>query len=404
MQDNNKKSPVHYPRSAAYSQLTTKKTYLEYVDSLKNELAEVTNVINNFYDGEFSAPLDLISQRDKLQKKLDAIYNKECELSRKNYDYNCGYSFLFDGIAVLCTFYNESIEILPNNYYMVRLTPDMLEQICLGPYISNSKIKAVFWDNFIKVAREPKTLAMVTDEGIYHGEPIRILIRHKDGRENRSYSTQGNKGQELINLKNVTGNPIDFIQLEFFTPMFRAVVDYQKNWIPLPQYLQAILYDTKFNNPELFSFIYTSKYDKEDGQKYTLSIDIVRKYFLYVTAHNNNIGDFMTIDAIDFFKQIKPSEIVNDKYLKRWYLAKQAMDAFCNLHRVLVNKNKLEGIKFNTGRVTYNGKTKCFTVAVKREKPMEITDEQLKNQLPQQEATEGFIENNDFPIPEDIQF
>lgn len=407
MQDNNKKSSVHYSRNAAYSQLTTRKTYLEYVEGLNENLAEINTLIETS-GGEFSADINLISTRDKLQAKIDALYNKECELSRKNYDYNCGYSFLFDGIAILCTFYNDNIETLPNNYYMVRLTPDMLEQVCLGPYAKDSRIKAIFWDNFIKVAKEPKTLAMVTDEGTYHGEPIRILIRHKDGTENSSYSTQGGKGQELINLKNVTGNPIDFIQLEFFTPMFRAVVDYQKNWIPLPSYLQAILYDTKFKNPELFSFVYTSMY-KDNGQKYALSIDTVRKYFLYVTAHNNNIGDFMTINAIDFFKQVKPSEISNDKYLKNWYLAKQSMDALCKLHRALVNQNKLEGISFNTGRVSFNKETQKFTVAVKRERPLEITDEQLKQQfiidnkpfgagyMPTPDIPEKIVENNEFP-------
>lgn len=393
MQDNNKKHPVHYPRHAAYSQLTTQRTYLDYVSSLESDLADANKEIES-NGGEFIADIALIQKRNKLQEKINAIHNKEWELSRKNYDYNCGYSFLFDGIAVLCTDYNDSIEILPNNYYMTRLTPEMLEKVCLGIYADNPKIKAIFWDNFIKVAKAPRTLAMVTDEGIYHGEPIRILIRHKDGRENRSYSTQGGKGQELINLKNVTGNPIDFIQLEFFTPMFRAVVDYQKNWIPLPPHLQAILYHTKINNPDLFSFVYKSMY--ESSKKYTLSIDVVRKYFLYVTAHNNNIGNYMTIDAIDFFKQVKPSEIKNDKYLQNWYLSKQAMDALCSLHRFLVNENRLEGISFNTGRVSFNKETKKFSVAVRREKPLEITDEQLKKQLPQQEAIAGFIETSDF--------
>lgn len=394
MQDNNKKSPVHYPRNAANSQLTTKKTYLEYVKSLEDELQNLNKEIKKG-KREFIETIELLEQRDKLQNKIDTIHNKEWELSRKNYDYNCGYSFLFDAIAVICTYYNDSIEILQNNYYMIRLTPEMLEKVGLGIYANDPKIKAVFWDNFIKVAKDPKTLAMVTDEGIYHGEPIRILIRHKDGKENRSYSTQGGKGQDLINLKNVTGNPIDFIQLEFFTPMFRAVVDYQQNWIPLPQNLQAVLYNEKFTNPALFTFTYTSNY--EQPKRYTLSIDIVRKYFLYVTAHNNNIGDYMTIDAIDFFKQVKPSEISNDKYLKNWYLSKQAMEALCNLHRELVNKNKLEGISFNTGKPYYNQDTKKFSIAVKRKKPLEITDEQLNKQLPQP----GF-ENTDFP--EDIEF
>lgn len=393
MQDNNKKSPVHYPRNAANSQLTTKKTYLEYVSSLESEL-ETANKNIELSGGLFSAPYELLEQRDKLQNKIDAIHNKEWELSRKNYDYNCGYSFLFDGIAVLCTDYNGSIEILPNNYYMIRLTPEWLEKVCLGKYANVPKIKAIFWDNFIKVAKEPKTLAMVTDEGIYHGEPIRILIRHKDGKENRSYSTQGGKGQELINLKNVTGNPIDFIQLEFFTPMFRAVVDFQKNWIPLPRNLQAILYDTQINNPGLFTFIYNSKCGP--SKQYTLSIDKVRKYFLYVTSHNNNIGDYMTIDAIDFFKQVSPGEIINDKYLKQWFLSKREMDTLCNLHRALVNQNKLEGITFNTGLVYFDQTAKKFSVAVKRDKPLEITDEQLKNQLPQPGTETEYIEDIEF--------
>ena len=393
MQDNNKKSPVHYPRNAANSQLTTKKTYLEYVSSLESEL-ETANKNIELSGGVFSAPYELLEQRDKLQNKIDAIHNKEWELSRKNYDYNCGYSFLFDGIAVLCTDYNNSIEILPNNYYMIRLTPEWLEKVCLGKYANNPRIKAIFWDNFIKVAKEPKTLAMVTDEGIYHGEPIRILIRHKDGKENRSYSTQGGKGQDLINLKNVTGNPIDFIQLEFFTPMFRAVVDFQKNWIPLPRNLQAILYDTQINNPGLFTFIYNSKYGP--SKQYALSIDKVRKYFLYVTSHNNNIGNYMTIDAIDFFKQVSPGEIINDKYLKQWFLSKCEMDALCNLHRALVNQNKLEGISFNTGLVYFDQTTKKFSVAVKRDKPLEITDEQLKKQLPQPGTETEYIEDIEF--------
>ena len=37
---------------------------------------------------------------------------------------------------------------------MIRLTPEWLEKVCLGKYATNPKIKAIFWDNFIKVAKE----------------------------------------------------------------------------------------------------------------------------------------------------------------------------------------------------------------------------------------------------------
>jgi hypothetical protein len=57
------------------------------------------------------------------------------------------------------------------------------------------------------------------------------------------------------------------------------------------------------------------------------------------------------------------------------------MDAMCNLHRSLVNEGKLEGITFNTGRVSYNKETKIFTIAVKREKPLEIADTDIIKEI-----------------------
>ena len=65
MQNNNKKNPVHYPRNAANSQLTTQKTYLEYIKSIETEL-ETANKKIELAGGIFSAPQELIDQRDKI--------------------------------------------------------------------------------------------------------------------------------------------------------------------------------------------------------------------------------------------------------------------------------------------------------------------------------------------------
>ena len=355
---NEKKQPsVHYPRAAAKSQLGTALSYQQEITALEQKLNTTENP----------------NEADKMRYQLLMLHEKVDDLQRKNFEYNCGYSFLFDGIAVLCTDFNDQIPRPVNNYYVVNVTPEGLETICLGNYKSAPDIKNKFWNDFYNILREPKTLTMATEEGLYTGEPIRILIKHKDGTTSR----------QISNLKNVGGKTVEFIQLEFFAPMFRAVVEYAKNWIPLPRHLQAVLYHVKKTSPELFAFTYKSIYDEE--KEINLSIATVRKYFLYVSNHNNNIGDKMNIDAVRFFQQVKPDQICRGDELKNWYLSKQVMDALCRLHNELTNKGLLDGISFNTCAVYYDKTTKNFTVFVKRHRPLAVEYQQEISYTPGEE-------------------
>lgn len=312
--------------------------------------------------------------------------DKRQEVTRKNFNYNVSYAYAMDGLSAYCTdnAANGKIHLLDNNFYSIRVTPDEWEQYCLGKYVTEKKINSRFWDNFKDIVKEPKTLVMITDEGTFLGEPIRILVKRNDcvinshGGNMSNLQTWNKEQNRYVPLENATA--IEYIQIDFFRPMFKAAVEDNANWLPLPRNLQAIIDYTELHNPELLQFTYTSRYDKSKIMK--ISPQTARKYFLYVNANTNFLHERMYIDAVDFWKCVNPARIravehQNDEgkkyttfHLKAWYEDKQAMECLIKLHRNLVDTNQLEGIQFTTCGVWYNQSTGKYDVAVYRQKPL----------------------------------
>lgn len=336
---------VHYPRNVAKSELCTRRNIPN-----ENNLTEV--------------------QLAELQNKLFA--------------YNCAYAYLMDAIAYYCTrFRDEGIGKLTysnkTDYYTITVTPNELEFYALGEYKNNAELRAKFWHEFNKVFLNQATLVMFTDEGVFGGLPIILSKEYATNGINRHGGNTQNLKQQSITLTTKT------IKISFFRPMFKAVVQNGTNWIPLPRNLQAILDYKKMTTPSIFTFKYKSNFDIK--KTYALTTQTMRKYFLFMTSHNNNIGKEMHFDAIAFFNAIKQSEVQetftsyeNDKkelckkhagfYLRNWYFCKQAVDAMACLHSKLVKQGLLAGINFTTCRSSYNKDTQQFTVAVYREKPL----------------------------------
>lgn len=312
--------------------------------------------------------------------------DKRQEVTRKNFNYNVSYAYAMDGLSAYCTdnATNGNIHLLENNFYSIRVTPNEWEQYCLGKYVNEKTINNRFWDNFKDIVKEPKTLVMITDEGTFLGEPIRILVKRNNsvinshGGNITNLQTWNKEQKRYIPLENATA--IEYIQIDFFRPMFKAAVEDNENWLPLPRNLQAIIDDTELHNPELLQFTYTSKFDKNKIMK--ISPQTARKYFLYVNTNTNFLGEKMHINAVDFWKCVNPARIravehqneEGKKYttfhLKAWYEDKQAMECLIRLHRKLVDTNKLEGIQFTTCGVWYDAPTGNYDVKVYRKKPL----------------------------------
>ena len=312
---------------------------------------------------------------------------KRQEITRKNYNYNVSYAYTMDGISAFCTDNagTGKIHLLENNYYSIRVTSDEWEDYCLGDNYKKDKIiNRRFWDNFKDIAKEPKTLVMVTDEGIFLGEPIRILVKRKDDNRNAHGGNTSNLktwNKELqVRTPIENASAIDYIQIDFFRPLFKTAVEDNKNWLPLPRYLQAILDYTELYTPEKLRFMYVSRYSTPKEMR--ISTQTARKYFLYVNANTNFLGDYMNISAIDFWKCVNPTRIraiekenengkkYNAYFFKAWYEDKQAMDCLVRLHRYLADTNRLDGINFTTCGVWYDPNKKEYKIQVYRQKPL----------------------------------
>lgn len=334
---------------------------------------------------------------------------KRQELTRKNFNYNVSYSYAMDGLTAYCTdnVSNGKIRLLENNYYSIRVTPQEWEIYSIGKYRTDQDIKTRFWKNFKEIVKDPKTLVMVTDEGTYLGEPIRILVKRNDNTRNShggnmsNLKTWNKELQAYIPATNTT--EIEYIQIDFFRPLFKSAVEDNANWLPLPKNLQAILDYAELHTPELLQFKYFSRYDNNSGQIMKISSQTARKYFLYVNANTNFLGDYMHISATDFWACVNPAKIIvreetdetgthNRYFLKAWNESRQAMECLIKLHRKLVDNNQLDGINFTTCGVWYEQQTQEYCIQVYRKKPLIEAPQFI-------EQTENALENKNFYFP-----
>jgi len=297
--------------------------------------------------------------------------DKARNLKAKNYNYTAIYAYLMDLICAFVTDYRNvegAITELDNNYYTIRLKRETVEKYAFGQY---TKVRSKFWKSFYKVIAEPKTLIMHTDEGDFLGEPIRILAKLQDGTIL--------KAKNFENLQNAT-SMIESVQIDFFKPMFKEIIENHPNWIPLPRYLQAIIDTELIENPQLAEWQAHSQFTTYEKQ--SLTAHQIRLYFLYMTDHNNNIGEFMNINAIEFWqcvhadnirkvqKKTDEGNLYNQYYLHDWIKSKYELDALAHFHSNLAQKGLIDGINFTTCQSWYDQQSRFYRVAVYRKQPL----------------------------------
>ena len=343
MERNNFNNQSHYPRSEIKSELATRQTTID------NTLTEIDK------------------QTFLTSKQIKAI-----ELKAKNYNYTAIYGYIMDLICAFVTDYRNvrgAITEGKDNYYLCTLKRDTVEKYAFGPY---TKVRSKFWKAFYKLINEQKTLYMYTPEGEYLGLPIILTAKMADGTIL--------KAQNFENLQNAM-SMVESVQIEFFKPMFKEVVENHSNWIPLPRYLQAIIDTELIENPSIAEWKAQSRYHDYDTEN--LTAQQIRLYFLYMTDHNNNIGDFMNVNAIEFWQCVHPANVKkvkvyagdNDKpqdnlYLTDWNKARYEFNALTRFHSYLANKGKIDGINFTTCQAWYEQKDRIYRVAVYRQKPL----------------------------------
>jgi hypothetical protein len=339
----NNNNQSHYPRSEVRSELATRQT------TINNTLQEMK------YNGVLS------------NNEIKAI-----ELKAKNYNYTAIYGYIMDLICAFVTDYRDTKGAITegnNNYYLINLRRETVEKYAFGDY---TKVRSQFWKAFYKVVSEPKTLYMITPDGEYLGEPIHITAKLADGTLL--------KAKNFENLQNAT-KMIETVQIEFFKPMFKEVVENHQNWIPLPRYLQAIIETELIENPTIAQWRPQSRYHTYDTE--TLTAQQIRLYFLYMTDHNNNTGDFMNVKALEFWQCVHPANVKKQKvyvegsdkpqdnlYLTDWNKARYEFNAFTRFHSHLAKQGKIDGINFTTCNAWYEPKDRVYRVAVYRQKPL----------------------------------
>lgn len=323
------------------------------------------NTNNNVHYPRLVARSELSSKNNTDESKIASLKTAEkmFQMKTKYYNYNSDYGYLFDIITGLITDYRNVPNAIGEDdiYYSINVSRETLETYAFGEY---KNVRADFWRAFTRVVNKPKTLLMHTAEGDYIGLPINIVAKLQDGTILKP---------NFENLNNAT-QMIKSATLQFFKPMFRTIVDNSGNWIPLPRNLQAKIVNLYNEHKELFNYKPNSNYKTYEEENITP--EQLRLYFLYVSDHNNGIGETMKINAIPFWLSVHPrniKKIADGHYcMQDWYKAKFEFDALAKLHSELATRGEIEGINFTTCKAWYEKTTKTYEMIISRDKPLKL--------------------------------
>lgn len=315
--------------------------------------------------------------------------DKKTQIKAKYFNYITAYAYIMDLICGFITDYRETPNAIYNDlnsrYYKIRLKRSTIEKYAFGEY---TKVKSKFWKAFYKVIAEPKTLIMHTNEGNFLGEPIRLLAKLTDGTILK---------RNFENLQNAT-QMIESVDIEFFKPMFKQIVEDKQSFVLLPPHLQAVIDTELLENPKLAEWQAISHFDKYEKEK--LTGQQIRLYFMYIADRNNDTGENIFIPDIEFWQAVHPDNVrfsisnMNDKftkinyengcyknavvqddklfcyYLNDWIKSKYELDALANFHSVLSHKGKLQGMNFVTCKSYYEKENKRYRIAIYRQQPL----------------------------------
>ena len=333
--------------------------------------------------------------------------DKETQIKAKYFNYVTAYAYIMDLICGFVTDYRtvpKAIYDDPNSrYYKIRLKRETVEKYAIGPY---TRVKSKFWKAFYKVIAEPKTLIMHTDEGNFLGEPIRILAKLTDGTILKKNFENLNNASQMIKS----------VDIEFFKPMFKQIVEDKETFVLLPPHLQAVIDTELLENPHLAEWKAYSNYKSYDPEK--LTGQQIRLYFMYMADRNNDKGENMYIPDIEFWQTVHPDNVrvniknINDPFVKEnykggtfpnaklqgdklfiyylndWVKSKYEMDALANFHSVLSYKGLLQGMNFTTCRSYYEKDNHRYRIAVYRKVPLQNAPKYSQLEAPKQNTIE----------------
>lgn len=312
---------------------------------------------------------------------------RELNVKAQEFNYVSIYAYLFDTICYVIKNHKDKIVFDDDpNYYTVRLKKETIENVALGEY---KNLKHSFWDNLIELTKKQRALYFFNGNEYVLGLPIITSIHY----QKELSQTESN---QLYNLKNISElHSIDYVEIKFNKTLF-PIVENKTSFLTLPSHFQAFLDNFIQTNKDYFCIEY-----QRNGKtkKVNITSQQLRLYFLYMQQHDNNIGTTKRINALEFWKCVKPQYIKkkgDNYYLELWYEAKLVLDRMVTFHENAI-KLGIKGLNFIANKSFYHQKTKEYEININRQTNI------LSEPFPEPDAfmrTAPFPEP--FPEPEDF--
>ncbi len=164
--------------------------------------------------------------------------------------------------------------------------------------------------------------------------------------------------KKLINLKTyskhtkVINTVIIFILQPLLNPIFPGN---DKGWFHCPTALQAKIKHTLQELTPKRIVEATPDHIKSIDEKfhkircYELEGHFLQKYYLYLNTQDGSQNtNYLTVDAIDLWEHVSPSEIIVNrgyKYLRDWSKAREKLEAANEFYKAMETRGLMEGAK-----------------------------------------------------------
>jgi hypothetical protein len=281
-------------------------------------------------------------------------------LKRSQFAFGSLYPFIFDGLATAATRYGIDYFSSHEEYYRIELPINELFELSLADF-DTSENKQHLVNELLKQGstfdkEEVKHLRCVP---MNRGEYISIqplIIGFKTKTQDEIPLAEIKK---LINLKTyskhtkVINTVIIFILQPLLNPIFPGK---DKGWFHCPTALQAKIKHTLQELTPKRTVEATPDHIKSIDEKfhkircYELEGHFLRKYYLYLNTQDgtHNTNNYFTVDAIDLWEHVSPSEIIVNrgyKYLRDWGKAREKLEAANEFYKAMETRGLMEGAK-----------------------------------------------------------
>lgn len=277
-------------------------------------------------------------------------------LKRSFFEISGAHPYVFDALAFVCTYHKKAIERGDNpleTHYRVRIPIDNFMDFALDGRVQfKHRLMAELYD--MAMIQKGKVLPLDAKHSVLT-VPVRVELLYKDGsRVNPAVARQ---------LENLNGQlPVDMIAIEFYKPLFHSLLKGEdgESWFPLPKAFNAKML-------ELMDILRDKPEFKYAG--ITALPNQYRKVYLYMNLHDNSIGEYLHLDAIDSLLSCYPSLISTRRgvhYIDDWWPARLFMKKAALFFYQMADRGLMEGVKLVPTGIWYDKPLRKFRFRLQR--------------------------------------